>query len=151
MTESLFETNHILVPTDFSDDAVAAQTKALNFVGDASHLYILHVLPPLYPGEPGVTWNTVDDEARMANVKTVFTERFHGSEYDGIQFHVVVGDPSSGIIDFAKSHDIDLIVIPSHGRTGMKRFLMGSVAERVVRFAPCPVLVLRRQFDNDMA
>ncbi|MEZ6094353.1 MAG: universal stress protein [Pirellulaceae bacterium] len=53
------------------------------------------------------------------------------------------GDPGSEITRFAKENDAGLIVISSHGRTGVSRLLLGSVAERVVRLAPCPVLVLR--------
>ncbi|MGJ3252048.1 MAG: universal stress protein [Elainellaceae cyanobacterium] len=146
---SLIETNRVLVPTDFSKDAMDAQAKTLDFVGDASHLYILHVLPSLWPGEPGITWNTVDDDTRKANVEKTFREQCSGPEYEGVHFEVKIGDPSSEIIDFAGANDINLIVIPSHGRTGMKRFLMGSVADRIVRFAKCPVLVLHRSDSSD--
>ncbi|MGF1497967.1 MAG: universal stress protein [Elainellaceae cyanobacterium] len=139
----LFKTDRVLVPVDFSEESFKAQARTLEFVEDASHLYILHVLPTLYPGEPGVVWNTVDNETRIQNINKTFAERFSGPEYEGVNFHVAVGDPSSEIIDYAKTYDINLIVIPSHGRTGLNRFLMGSVAERVVRFAHCPVLVLR--------
>ncbi|MGK7871976.1 MAG: universal stress protein [Xenococcaceae cyanobacterium] len=141
---SLFSTNRVLVPVDFSEESFQAQKLTLDFVEDASHLYVLHVLPDINPGDPGVMWNTIDDQTRKQHVQKVFRERFNGSEYEGIHFSVARGDPSSEIIDYAKEQDIDLIVIPSHGRTGLSRFFLGSVAERVIRFAHCPVLVLRR-------
>ena len=55
----------------------------------------------------------------------------------------VIGMPSSSIVDYARFHDIDLIIMGTHGRGGMSHLLMGSVAERVVRTAPCPVLTVR--------
>ncbi|MEB3359096.1 MAG: universal stress protein [Synechococcales bacterium] len=140
---ALFKTDRVLVPVDFSEASFKAQARTLEFVEDASRLHILHVLPTLYPGEPGVVWNTVDNQTRIETINRAFAERFTGPEYKDVHFHVAIGDPSSEIIDYAKSYDINLIVVPSHGRTGLNRFLMGSVAERVVRFAHCPVLVLR--------
>lgn len=142
---SLFSTERVLVPIDFSEESFEAQEKTLAYLESPSQLYIMHVLPPLYPGEPGVTWNTVDDATRIDNVQERFKERFDNSQHEGMHFHVSIGDPSSEIIDFAKENNISLIVVPSHGRTGLGRFFLGSVAERVVRFAPCPVLVLRRE------
>jgi nucleotide-binding universal stress UspA family protein len=57
---------------------------------------------------------------------------------------VVIGAPSSSIVEYADGHGIDLIVMGTHGRGGMSHLLMGSVAERVVRTAPCPVLTVRQ-------
>jgi nucleotide-binding universal stress UspA family protein len=56
----------------------------------------------------------------------------------------LLGEPAHGIADYAQDKKAELIVIPSHGRTGITRLLIGSVAERVVRLAHCPVLVLRK-------
>ena len=140
---SLFSKNRVLVPIDFSEASLKAQEQTLDFLEDASHLHILHVLSHLNPGEPGIIWHSIDDQTRKQHVEKVFQEQFSGSEYSGVHLSVAIGDPSSEIIDYAKTQEIDLIVIPSHGRTGLKRFVMGSVAERVVRFSKCPVLVLR--------
>ncbi|MBF2090060.1 MAG: universal stress protein [Synechococcales cyanobacterium K44_A2020_017] len=136
--------SRVLVPIDFSDAAFAAQTAALTWVGDPSHLHILHVLPPLSPGEPGITWQTVNTASRQQHVEQSFRDRFPSKPYEKVQFTVLVGTPSIEIIRYAKEQQISLIVIPSHGRTGMGRLMLGSVAERVVRRSPCPVLVLRR-------
>jgi len=62
--------------------------------------------------------------------------------------HLVVGAPSTEIAKFAEEHDIDMIVLGTHGRTGLTRVLMGSVAEAVVRKAPCPVLTLKQPADE---
>ncbi|NJL00119.1 MAG: universal stress protein [Spirulinaceae cyanobacterium RM2_2_10] len=142
---SLFNTDRVLIPIDFSDEALETQAETLKMVQDPEHLHILHVLPRLNPAEPGMAWGTIDDEKRKANTLAALKEKFPRDQYDGVHFHVAIGDPSAEIVDFAGKESVDLIVISSHGYTGLKRFLLGSVAERVVRFAPCPVLVLRRK------
>ena len=141
---SLFSSERVLVPIDFSEASFKALDETLKFVQGPSHVYALHVLPHLSPTEPGTIWGTITDETRQQNVERAFHQRCQGTNYEGAHFQVLLGDPSSVIIDYAKKADIELIVIPSHGRQGLNRFLMGSVAERVVRFAHCPVLVLRR-------
>jgi nucleotide-binding universal stress UspA family protein len=138
----LFSTERVLVPFDFSDESSKALTNAVEFVGDASRLYVLHVLHRLESTEPSMVWQTMDNNIRRQNVEQAFNQKFDPSI--GIHFSVATGDPSSEILDFAEKNGITLIVIPSHGRTGLGRFFLGSVAERVTRYAPCPVLVLRR-------
>ncbi len=140
----LVSMERVLVPVDFSDEAFKAQEDALASVSEPSCLHLIHVLPRLNPGDPGVTWHTVDDQSRVEHVTQNFRERYPGAEYDQVHLHVSVGDAATEITHYAKENQISLIVIPSHGRTGMSRLLMGSVAERVVRLAPCPVLVLRQ-------
>lgn len=140
----LYNTNRVLVPIDFSEESFAAQKLTLEFVEDPSHLYILHALPHLSPVDPAVVWNTMDDETRKQHVEKVFRQRFNAPEYQKVHFTVAIGDPATEIINYAKAEQIDLIVIPSHGRTGLSHFFLGSVAEKVIRYAHCPVLVLRR-------
>jgi nucleotide-binding universal stress UspA family protein len=141
---SLFSSDRVLVPIDFSEEAFQALQDTLEFVEDASHLYILHVLHHLEPTEPGVVWQTLDEQTRRQNVKKAFYEHCSAPEYQEAQFDIAIGNPGAEILDYAKTHNIDLIVIPSHGRTGVGRFFLGSIAERIVRYAHCPVLVLRR-------
>lgn len=135
--------NRVLVPIDFSEASFAALKPAREFVQDPSQLYVLHVLSHLHPAEPGVLWETVDDESRKKHAQAALYEHLK-SEYQGVHIDVLVGDPSSKIIDYAQEINADLIVIPSHGRTGLSRFFLGSVAERVIRFSHCPVIVLRK-------
>ncbi|MDB9312458.1 universal stress protein [Spirulina sp. CS-785/01] len=146
---SLLQCDRLLVPIDFSEASFQAQQEALQLMEESSELHVLHILPPLNPGEPGVKWHTIDKQKRIENVKKNFWQRFGTPEYQTIKFHVEIGNPGAKILDYTKKNNIDLIVIPSHGRTGLRRFLLGSVAERVVRYAPCPVLVLRRKDVNN--
>ena len=143
---SLFSANRVLVPIDFSEESFQVQELTLSFVKDPSNLDILHVLSRLNPGDPGVIWSTVDDKTRKQHVQKVFQERFSEQKYKGINFSIVIGDPSSEIIDYAKKRQIDLIVMPSHGRTGLGQFFLGSVTEKVIRSAHCPVLVVPRDY-----
>ncbi|MBZ8179613.1 MAG: universal stress protein [Oscillatoria sp. PMC 1051.18] len=141
---SLITTNRVLVPIDFSTESWQALAETRDFVNDSANIYVIHVLPHLNPADPGVAWNTVNDRTRKQNVEKNLLEQLSAPKYQGINYYVAIGDPSSQIIDYAKNENIELIVIPSHGYTGLKRFFLGSVAEKVVRFSHCPVLVLRR-------
>lgn len=135
--------NSMVVPIDFSEQSFAAAESALDFVEDASHLHVIHILPPLNPTEPGVIWGTVDDESRSRHVNEALRERLADPKYNGVDINVAFGDPGNEIAEYAERIEADLIMLPSHGRTGIRRLLIGSVAERVVRLAQCPVLVLR--------
>lgn len=133
----------VVVPIDFSDESLAAADTALGLVEDASHLHFIHVLPPLSPNEPAVVWNTMTEEAAAKHVREHFAGALSGPKFAGCGIEVAFGSAAQEIATFAERVGADLIVIPSHGRTGLKRLLIGSVAERVVRLAHCPVLVLR--------
>lgn len=140
---SLFSKNRVLFPTDFSELASVAQEKTLEFVKDPSHLYIVHVLSPLSPLEPGVVWEKLNDETRKQNVEETFRTKFDSAKYDGVHFDVLFGKTSKKIVDYAREKQIDLIVIPAHGHDNLEHFIVGSVTERVVRLAHCPVYVWR--------
>lgn len=140
---SWIQKNRVVVPIDFSEASFAALLPALEFVENASHLYVIHVLSHLHPAEPGMMWHTVEEGTRKQHVEEALHQQLSGSEYKDLHIGVAVGDPSSEILDYAKAHAADLIVISSHGRTGLRQFLLGSVAERIVRFSHCPVLVIR--------
>ncbi|MGC3968366.1 MAG: universal stress protein [Pirellulales bacterium] len=79
-----------------------------------------------------------------AHTEQALRERLADSKFAGINLHVAFGEAGHEIAGFAQTHHADLIVLPSHGRTGLSRLLIGSTAERVVRLAHCPVLVLRK-------
>jgi nucleotide-binding universal stress UspA family protein len=133
----------VIVPVDFSPESFAALTPARAFVQEASQIHLLHVLTRLPATEPGVLWQTVSDRTRTTHVKAKLREHLHYPQAENLQISVVSGDPSTEIIKYAQNQGADLIIMPSHGRTGLDYFLRGSVAERVVRFSHCPVLVLR--------
>ncbi len=139
---SLFSTEKVLVPLDFSDEAVKVLKETLEYVKDPNKIYALYVLPPLEATDPGVVWQTVDDATRIQKINEMFKKYFPEEVYQNINFVVEVGNPSSEIVDYAEGNNITLIVIPSSGKAGLSRFFMGSVSEKVVRFTRCPVLVI---------
>jgi nucleotide-binding universal stress UspA family protein len=141
---SLFSRDRVLVPTDFSAPAHWVVENARTLVAEPSHLHVLHVLPHLNPGEPGVRWQTINNSTRTAHIHQEFQRRYGDPVYGGVVFQVAIGDPCQQITTYAKAQAITLIVIPSHGRKGLSHFFLGSVAERVTRLAPCPVLIIKR-------
>ena len=138
----------IVVPWDFSDMSSAALEKAMELADSADQVVVVHVTP--YPAavEPSVVWGTYTEENIQQNLLSSFRKEVPEDKYPGLIFVSFFGDPGSQITKHAKKIGAGLIVISSHGRTGVTRFLMGSVAERVVRLAPCPVLVLRGESDE---
>ena len=121
-----------------------ALKETVAFAEGLSNVYVVHVLQPLEATEPGTVWDSVSDEKRTETIQKLFDEKFPGSEYEGLNFAIEAGDPTAKIIDYAEQQKIDLIVMPSRGRSGISRFFMGSIVERVVQFAHCPVLVLKQ-------
>ena len=143
---SLFANSRIVVPIDFSEQADRALETAMQVAANVNHIRAVHVAPPLLMFEPSV-YEVLSDSERSKRLKESFAKRYADPKYHGVQFDVLFGDPGQMIVDFAKEIGAELIVMPSHGRTGLARLLIGSVAERVVRLAPCPVLILRSQGD----
>src|SRR5690606_27691151 len=135
----------VVVPIDFSDDTDAAIRSGLDRVNDPSGLHVVHVLVPLDYASPGVMWGTVSDETRKEAVLANLDQVLKRTGATGAQPVVLFGDPGLKIADYAESVNADLIIIPSHGFHGVKRFLLGSTAERIIRHAHCSVLVLRRK------
>ncbi len=133
----------VLVPIDFSELSYQAIAPAREYVEAESALKLIHVLTPLHPADPAAMWNTLDNEQRKEKVKSFLGSKLGEIGYKEIQIEVAIGDPSTQIVDYAKEIEADLIVMPSHGRKGISRFLLGSVTERVVRLSPCPVLILK--------
>ena len=134
---------NILVATDFSDSSQEALrfAQCIARAFDAT-IHLLHVVPsadPFWSGA-GVDWNTVQDRWMKD------AER-HLEELDVepvSQTRVTrVGEPYVEILDYAKQHEIELIVLGTHGRGPVGEMLLGSVADRVIRTAPCPVLTVR--------
>jgi nucleotide-binding universal stress UspA family protein len=140
---SWLKKNNVLVPIDFSDVSFTALAPALEFVEDMSHLHVIHVLLPLSVVDPGAIWQTVTPESRQHHAESVLKDKLNQLGYSNLSIKVSIGVPSHEIVDYAQENKIELIVMPTHGSTGVKRVLMGSVAEQVVRLSPCPVLLLR--------
>jgi len=141
----------ILVPTDFSppSDAALATAKALAAqFGAAIHvMYVLHdpYATAAYASDvygylpPGLkeSWHREAQRHLDALLAPADQGPFR------VTSDVVFGSPAKGIVDYARDHAINLIVMGTHGRGGVAHLLLGSVAERVVRTAECPVLTVR--------
>ncbi|HEV8321006.1 MAG TPA: universal stress protein [Myxococcota bacterium] len=144
----------ILVPVDFSTGAEAAFEYA-RFLAETfgAAIDVLHVVePPRYSGVDlmltvaGSTYASLPDLTRALAAREM--EAFvaaHGAAAGPLRARLEVGEPATVIARLAASDAYDLVVMGTHGRTGMAHFLMGSVAENVVRRAPCPVVTVRNQ------
>jgi nucleotide-binding universal stress UspA family protein len=134
----------VVLPIDFSESAANAIATALELVASPADLHVVHVLLPLDYMSPGMVFASINEETRIEATQkhcAEFLER-HGAA--GARIVIQLGDPGLSVTEYARSVNSDLIVISSHGYHGVKRFVLGSVAERVIRHASCPVLVLRR-------
>lgn len=139
----------ILVPVDSSDQATAACEFAAEEYPDAT-LVLLHVINPAeagYSAEASIPsfseeWYEQQEttaEALFDDLEAVVT----AAGVDSVERVIEVGQPTKAIVEYADEHDIDQIVMGSHGRSGVSRILLGSVAELVVRRASVPVTVVR--------
>ncbi|GAB5402562.1 MAG: universal stress protein [Aureliella sp.] len=136
-------TKPIVVPFDFSDHALEAVDKAVQLAESPNQIHILHVLPFMIPTEPGVVWATVDDNSRITHALESMRDALPVAEYGELQLDVRLGDPGQIVADRADELQAELVVVGSHGRTGLSRLVLGSVAERVTRLAHCAVIVVK--------
>lgn len=136
-----FKLKKILVPVDFSSCSKKALAYAIplarQFAAAVTLLYVVRIYalaPEMGPVD------TEDAEEAKRELET-----WRESNCEGVESNSMLrrGEPHAQIIDVAKALGMDLIVISTHGRSGLARVLMGSTAERVVRHAGCPVLVVR--------
>ena len=150
MTNKMIDLKRILVPTDFSKFSQNALSYAIALADKfGAELYLLHVVqnlgvmipdmvnvvPPIMPSNEQMT--SAVREALGKVIKDNKLERFKTKP------EVRLGTPFYEIIQFAKETDADLIVMGTHGHSGLAHVLLGSVTEKVVRKAPCPVLTVR--------
>ncbi len=136
-------THPVVVPFDFSEHAREALRKAVSIVENPQQIHCLHVLPFLIPAEPGVVWATIDDSSRIQHAMENMAAAIPEKEFGKVCLDVRMGDPGQVASDRAEELGADLIIVGSHGRTGLTRLVLGSVAERVTRLAHCPVLVVK--------
>jgi nucleotide-binding universal stress UspA family protein len=133
----------VLHPTDFSDASEHARQMAHGLARDyGARLILMHAVePPVYYGELGFNFTAPVDHLGTAHA--MLTDRIEEGSPVVVEPLLVEGVASPEILRVARERHADLIVIGSHGRTGLGRVLMGSVAEEVARRAPCPVLIVR--------
>lgn len=140
----------ILVPIDFSPPSKNAFKYAVRFAEEfGGELTLLYVLEPqsmtgFMPIPEATAFVESDIVAAGKNLRSLIAS-VRNARIDRPRWKVRGGLPSHEIVEAAKEMDVDLIVIATHGYTGWKHFCIGSTAERVVRAAPCPVLVVREK------
>jgi len=137
----------ILVPIDFSPDSKMALRKALEIAKDIqASLMVLHVMDSMYRvgrlESPPLRQLKREAHEQSCRALAELVKREIANQ-DNVKHLVRIGVPYAEIVAFAEKERIDLIVIGSRGHTGLKRFLLGSTAERVVRLSRCPVLDVR--------
>jgi nucleotide-binding universal stress UspA family protein len=146
---------HILVPTDFSESSEQALDMAISLAAEGASIEVWHWWNSPYGGplpDPEALRREIESEVRAAGEELLRRHRDPGerSRYR-LSFHVAEAPAKYGIQDQLAGGDYDLVVMGSHGRRGLARWLLGSVAEATARHAPCPVLLARRPASDDSA
>ena len=140
----------ILCPTDFSEESYRAIEYGLRFAKNADGTLLLaHVIHvpsgDLYrPDRHVLTFDEAKQRA-IALLEELRDKRLQS--YPQCEFLVDIGDPHDVLIHMATERKADLIVVATHGRSELKHLIIGSVAEKLIRHAPCPVFVVRRGAD----
>ncbi len=139
----------ILSPTDFSEPSIRALRVAVELAQSFSaEIILIHVVSPIPVATGPVVAQGLDTEEYLERMLAYARESLDRVVSDLVPENlntrtlVFTGNPGDEIGRAAKDEGADLIVIASHGLTGWRRFIFGSVAERVVRFSPCPVLTV---------
>ncbi|MFI5365581.1 MAG: universal stress protein [Candidatus Binatia bacterium] len=137
----------ILCATDFSDESYRALEYGLRFAriseGTLLLAHILHnpVGEEFHPEGYELSFDQVRQHA-LHRLQDVQRARLDG--YPRSELLVDIGDPYEQLMAITRQRMVDLIVTATHGRTGLNHLVMGSVAEKIIRHAPCPVFVVRR-------
>jgi len=143
----------ILCPTDFSEGSEAAISPASELAKQfGAVIYLLHVIPiqASLPAEPASSLNTLQaNEIMHDEARKNLQDSAERLQHAGLTARTIIaiGDAAGAIVETAEQQQVDLIVIPTYGRTGWRRLAFGSVTEKVVRLAPCPVLTVRGKRD----
>jgi universal stress protein A len=141
----------ILIPVDFSDDSLNALAYGRELAKPmGAELTILYVVEPIYYATPADMYVATPNMASLLDEqRRVGIEQLARLAADlkkkGVRHRTMLdtGVPAQVIVETARRRRCDLIIMATHGRTGLVHMLMGSVAEKVVRTAPCPVLTVR--------
>ena len=144
------EWSRICCAVDFSDTSRLAMAEAADLARQCgAELTLVHVFKPpaasttdVLAAPVGLAELGTVDLARDLSVWKAEAERVTAT---AVRTALLVGDPAHELLRHARDRGVDLLVVGTHGRTGLKHLLLGSVAERLVLHAPCPVLVVRRK------
>jgi nucleotide-binding universal stress UspA family protein len=144
------KTRRILHPSDFSSASRAAFARALDTARtERAELLLVHVMAPVIPptGDGFIPANVYDDIERSirADAQKQLDKLVAKAKAAKVRVRKLLldGTPADRIVRAARAHHADVIVIGTHGRTGLARVFLGSVAERVIGTASCPVLTVR--------
>lgn len=134
----------ILFATDFSEPARQAQKYALTLAEKfGAELHALHVVPEIIlPATDSYAAWTLPEGGMKAQLEASSRQLQQEFELQGAKRQVVMGFPVEEIMKYATDQNIDLLVVGTHGHTGLAHLLMGSVAEKLVRLSTCPVLTV---------
>ncbi len=133
-----------MVPWDFSNSCFEALAQAIETTPSDVPIHVLYVSESPTDFLTDVVLDSVKEEIIAKTAAEKFKKDLPRQQAQRVQFITRFGDPGMEIVDYAKANRVSVIVMPTHGRGGIERLLLGSVADRVVRLAPCPVLVIRR-------
>jgi universal stress protein A len=141
----------ILSPTDFSDASLVGLAAAVDlarlFQAELLVANIIAVLPP-QPSDPNFEWEVPEYESILhKDAEVKLAELIKTAVPAGITARSILGHghPAKEIIRIAEEEKVEMVVIATHGHTGWHHLLLGSVAEKVIRHSPCPVLAVREQ------
>lgn len=152
---TLFKLKKVLVPIDFSPCSLKALTYAIQFAREfGATLDVVHIVPPYYAADPyGLGELERVEKQLLAAGEQKLAAMVLQQVPQGIPAETFVrrGRPATEIVQIARDQESDLIIIATHGRSGLKHLLMGSTAENVVRHAPCPVLTVREREHDFLA
>ncbi|WP_265108724.1 universal stress protein [Halosolutus halophilus] len=137
--------DRIVLTTDGSDESNVATDHAIDLArAYEAPLHVLHVVDTRPYDAEGITQSMIESlEERGQRAVGEIAETASTRGVDRVETAVVRGEPHDAILEYVDEHDIDLIVMATHGRTGFKRYLLGSVAEKTIRTAPVPVHIVR--------
>jgi nucleotide-binding universal stress UspA family protein len=142
----------VLVPVDFSKESLLAAKFAVSLAEEyKTKLHVLHVMEPLHPSLRGHIADFDEFQHKMMEqAREDLAAAVPKAIRDRVPTELIleVGQPPYVIVEKAKELAVDVIVIATHGRTGLAHVLLGSVAEKVIRHAPCPVFVTRNPKDK---
>jgi len=144
----MFKIHTILCPVDFSDASKKAIRYAQEFAANmGASVYLLNVVEPR-PMAVDVSLNYVPFEADLEKAAKddleVILKDFHRVGLRA-EYGVVIGNPADSILEHIDMFNVNLVIMGSHGKKGLSRLIMGSVAETVVRKANCPVLIVKSE------
>jgi len=145
----------ILAPIDFSELSMEAMRGAMELAKDVgAEVHLVHVIAPHHTFIPLPLATNAEQSRELAREAAMLEQaeeelnRIKKDEFGDskkVVTYAEVGHPVPKLVDYTKRNEIDLIMLATHGRTGAEHLVIGSVAEKLVRYAPCSVLVFRRR------